>query len=222
MMKLMKYLLTIICILGQYLYIRCSFKKKYSLGLICKTIASISFLIIGLIGYLAYNLKFNQYIVLGFIFDLIGDVLLAIRNIVLHDEMFFTGTISFMVGHIFYVLALASVINKGFNLCFLIGIVIGIIIYLYFYIKISIPKAFKIIGVIYTSLLSIIFVLSLCHYINNPIRCNLMFMIGSILFSLSDYTLIYNCFGKKKWWMHPLYSFLYYIAQLIIGFSMFV
>lgn len=218
----MKTFLTILCILGQSLYIRFANKKKYLLGLVCKSVASICFLLIGIIGYKTYDIIFNHYVVLGFIFDLIGDVLLALRNIVLHDEMFFTGTISFMIGHIFYVLALTSVINNKLILCLFIGILLGIAIYLQFYFVCKIPKAFKIVGIFYTSLLSIIFVLSLCHYINNPIRCNLMFMIGSILFSLSDYTLIYNCFGKKKWWMHPLYSFLYYIAQLIIGFSMFV
>lgn len=217
----MKIVLGLLCILGQYLYVRSTFKKNYSFGLICKSVASVCFLLLGVIGYKTYSINFNLYLLIGFIFDMIGDVLLGLRRLLLHDVMFFVGTIAFMVGHIFYVLALNSVINKGFMLCLLIGIAIGVALYIHFVSNCKIPNAFKKIGVIYTSLLSIILVLSIRHYIENPIGCNLLFMIGSIFFSISDYVLIYNSFGKKKWWMHPLYSSMYYIGQLIIAYSMF-
>ena len=107
----MKYILIPICLVGQASYIYFNTKKKNLIALLSKTLASLCFLCF---AYFNSAFSFNL-IVIGMIFDMIGDVLLGLRNLFKENAMFYAGAASFMIGHIFYIFALLLV-QQGLHL----------------------------------------------------------------------------------------------------------
>ena len=214
----MGYLLIIGCILGQLGYIFFSEKKKFVVALLCKTFASLCFCIIGFINYSANNNFANKLIIYGLIFDSIGDVFLGLRNLFAKDLMFVSGSLSFMAGHIFYILFFVRSISNYF-LYMIIGSIIGLIIYIIIIKICELKSVYKVIGIIYCLMIYIICLLGVGLYLESNIFRNLLIMIGVLLFTCSDTILIVYNFYQKKHWMHPVYSGLYYIAQIVIALS---
>lgn len=214
----MIYVLIIGCFLGQIGYILFSERKKYTVALISKTFASICFCIIGFINYSINTNYSNKLIIYGLIFDSIGDVFLGLRNLFAKDLMFVSGSISFMVGHIFYILYFINSFSDYF-LYVVIGSIIGLIVYTIINIICKLKPVYKIIGIVYCLMIYIICLLGVGLYLENGLYRNLLAMIGVLLFACSDTILIVYNFYQKKHWMHPVYSGLYYLAQIIIALS---
>ena len=85
-------------------------KGKSFDGMLCKFISSFGFMSIAFIGF-CYHMKHPFYfclIAFGLLFGLGGDVLLGIKEIApkYKNKLIALGTLSFMIGHIFYISAL--------------------------------------------------------------------------------------------------------------------
>jgi len=215
------YVLAIFSIIGQALYIKYSEEKKYVLACVCKTTAAILFISIGYLAYQNNPSEFNKLILIGFIFDGIGDFFLALRNLFLHTAMFATGTMSFMVGHVFFIYALGFIVNN-IKLIIAIGIVLGVIMYLLYCKVCKFPTIFKIIGPIYCMMIVIIATSATKNFVTILSLKNFLMMIGLLLFNGSDLILIIYNFSKREKWMHPLYSLMYFLGQCILGLSLFL
>lgn len=181
--------------------------------MVFKTLASLCFLMIGI-----FNLDDNSLFVIGLTFDLLGDVLLGLRFLFAKNKMFLLGTIAFLFGHIFYLLGVLKVFNDV--TFYIIGIIVGLAAYLFFISICSFPKAMKCVGVLYVPMVFTIAFTGLGQYIDNPCDATLAYMIGTLLFCSSDCILIVYNFGKKKNWMHIVYSFIYYLGQVLIALSL--
>ncbi|MDO4940420.1 MAG: lysoplasmalogenase [Erysipelotrichaceae bacterium] len=195
--------------------------KKQKIALIFKTVASLCFIVLGVKAYLINNSKILLLFVIGMLFDGLGDVLLGIRNIAFKEKMFLFGTYSFMIGHIFY---LAALIYKDWSNIALILLIAAILTCIYFYFTYHHCKLKKIqyfILPIYALMIYGIMVFGIYNYLNVSSTNNLAFMIGAIMFACSDTVLSFYNFGNRKGWMHPVYSFLYYVGQLLIALSLF-
>ena len=212
--------LFIICIALQTSYVIFANKKKFVIALICKTLASVCFVGLGYYGYSISNDISNKWFIYGLLFDAIGDVLLGVRNIVLHDQMFLIGTLSFMVGHVFYIVALIPRIASILTITMACAIVIGIGLYCFFMKVCKFSKALTIVGFFYTILMVSIGIMGIAAYLHMNTTKNLTYMFGAILFMMSDTILVLHNFSKRKNWMHPVYSTLYYVGQMLIALSM--
>lgn len=209
-----------LCIFFDLIYIKCYEKNKYFIGLFAKVIAAFCFITIGYMAYLDKNSLFYHYILLGLIFGGIGDLFLALKNLIAKNVMFIIGTISFLVGHILYLRALFLLDNYYLVDCLIGGVLFGTITFSFLDKICRLNKYFKVIGIVYMMMISIMVAMSIGAYLSNPNISNVIFMIGAILFVSSDIILsIYN-FSKKEKWMHPVYSLLYFIAQILISFSL--
>lgn len=217
-------LLIITCLLFDLGYIYCK-KRQYNLcGFLCKSLAALSFIIIGLLACKDNQSSYCVAIVIGLVLDGLGDVFLAIRNFKKNIKWMILGGIMFMFGHLFYIGALISQNTKELytleSIFISMGIILGNIFMKLIKDKLNLSKGYFLLGIIYCSLIFMVMTLSICTYIDFQSLYKLIFLIGSILFVGSDVILILYNFGLKKEWMHPTYSLLYFIAQLLISYSL--
>lgn len=199
-------------------------KEKYVPAVILKGLASCVFITLGLFGFLSAKDSFSRLIFIGLIFGGIGDVCLNLR-LVFKDgkKIFLLGIAAFLVGHILYLAALIpETAPKTLVICLAGGVVAAAVLLAWIFKNITAQKVFKIFGVFYVGAVVLMTAVSVGRVVENFAVSSLIYMIGAVLFTLSDVILIFNMFSEKKAaWMRPANLTLYYIGQLLISFSLF-
>lgn len=214
------YLLMALCLIFDIGYIVCKAKKKNIIGLISKTLAALCFIIIGYFAYKSNNTLFTQLILIGLVLDGLGDLFLALRNIFAKNIMFFIGTLLFLTGHIAFIRALTLLDNLYLVESIVGAVLLGSFIFYLIDKVCRFNKGFKIVGISYVIIILMMVCLSVGVYLTNAYTNHLVFMIGAILFVSSDIILSLYNFSRKDKWMHPTYSLFYFIAQILISFSL--
>lgn len=214
------YLLMALCLIFDIGYIVCKAKKKNIIGLISKTLAALCFIIIGYFAYKSNNTLFSKFILIGLVLDGIGDLFLALRNLFAKNVMFFIGTLSFLAGHIVFIQALILLNNIYFVECIIGAVLLGSLIFYLIDKACRLNKIFKVMGISYVIIIVMMVCLTVGIYLTNAYTNHLVFMIGAILFVSSDIILSLYNFSRKDKWMHPTYSLLYFVAQILISFSL--
>ncbi|MDO4501319.1 MAG: lysoplasmalogenase [Erysipelotrichaceae bacterium] len=217
-------LIAVTGIILQAAFIMVEHKEKYVLADILKGLASLMFVIIGLIGYKQFTTdSFGLKIVIGLLFGLIGDILLNLRFVFekIGQKIFLVGILAFLIGHILYLLALIP-IAVNLLLCVAIGALLAGLLLAYIFKTMEVKKAFKIFGVFYLGAVIIMTVIAIGIALSTGIRHDVIYAIGAILFTASDIVLIFNTFsGTTKFSLRITNLSLYYIGQLLIAFSLF-
>lgn len=216
------YLLIALCLFFDILYIVFNAKKKNIIGVIVKVLAALCFIAIGNFGYLDSKTIFSYYVLLGLLFDGIGDLFLGLRNIFGKNVNFLVGSLCFIAGHVMYIRALFLLENQYLIACIIVGVFLAAGLFYLFAKACRINKIFTVVGIAYTSIIMIMVTMSVGVYLSNQIDSNLIFMIGACLFLSSDSILILYNFSKKEKWMHPIYSVLYFVAQILISYSLLI
>lgn len=217
-----------LAILVYYIIIKC---QRYDLKeLFVKTILSFLFIVLALVA--TYNSNkfslFNLFVILGLVCGLIGDILLDLKNIDLDRTVGYTygGFVAFGVGHIMFITGLIITYFRGNALYIIFPIILDIIIS---GITLLMEKPLKL---KYGSMKPTVFMYALCLFGTFSISLSLaiqngfaitslnMFVIGSVLFAISDLVLSGTYFGEGK--ERPIDFILnyvtYYGAQYVIAF----
>lgn len=217
-----------LAILVYYIIIKC---QRYDLKeLFVKTILSFLFIVLALVA--TYNSNkfslFNLFVILGLVCGLIGDILLDLKNIDLDRTFGYTygGFVAFGVGHIMFITGLIITYFRGNALYIIFPIILDIIIS---GITLLMEKPLKL---KYGSMKPTVFMYALCLFGTFSISLSLaiqngfaitslnMFVIGSVLFAISDLVLSGTYFGEGK--ERPIDFILnyvtYYGAQYVIAF----
>lgn len=219
----------IIAVVGMALqgtFIYCEYKDKQISADVFKGLASLCFVMIGLLAYLpqAGSYSLGLKILLGLVFGLIGDVVMNLRFILKGDagqKAFLGGILAFLIGHILYLLALIPY-TTHLIWCIVIGCVISAGLLTYIFTTMEVKIAFKIFGIFYLTAVIVMTVIAIDLAIVNPNCHNLMYAIGAVLFTASDIILIFNTFGgESKFFRRITNLSLYYIGQLLIAGSLF-
>ena len=216
----MKLLLISLCIIFDIVYIICNTKQKNIIGLFSKTFAALCFICLGYLGYKVNSTAFNYFILIGLILDGFGDLFLAIRNIFAKNVSFLIGTLCFLAGHILYIKGLYILNNNYLLINIVLGLIIGSIIFRFYCKVCKLNKVLHYVGYVYISTIIIMVLMSIGVFLTTFETNSLIFMIGSLFFVSSDLILVLYNFSKRKKWMHPTYSLLYFIGQILISFSL--
>lgn len=184
---------------------------------------------------------------LGLVFGMVGDILLDfkiyfktlnMRFLCLendYDILMITGMSAFGIGHVFYISA-GVVLNPALWLNLIYSMVIGgVLIALVMVTSIKVMKMdfrkFFIPCIIYGFLLATFVVYSIFRIVNYYSLANLLLLIGSILFIISDLVLSITYFSKeeeynKQGFLNPESRFMivlnhvtYYAAQFLIALA---
>lgn len=216
----------VLCIAGiilQALFIMVEHKKKYTGAVLLKGCASACFVALGfLTSAVSQNRDFANYIILGLILGMAGDILLNLRFLFEKKGMlvFLVGILVFLSGHVMYLVALIPLCSKV-----LLGIIFGVIftalILWGIFSQITAKPAFKIFGVFYIGAIVVMTSVAVINCISAFDVNRMIFAAGAVLFLASDIVLILNTFGgKEKFSLRITNLGLYYIGQLCIALSL--
>ena len=212
------------------LYIFVELKRNALTALVAKALASLSFVILGVFAF-TENLSnihpIVPWVLIGLTCGLIGDLVLALRPLRPKEEdkkIIVFGILFFSLGHLSYLLGLSEI--PGLNvslLAFVIGLGIALgVVYMSYLLKFKMDHA-RIPSYVYAILIFSMIAQTIMFYLEVPdVTFYLLFMIGAILFGLSDLILapIYYQ-NQQKPIMIILNLVTYYGAQILIAFSLF-
>lgn len=221
----MKTLFIILCLSIMSIFIYFEKKEKFVLAVILKGLASVMFVLLGL--WCSKNVpdsSFVRYVKIGLILGLIADILLNLRFVFKTKGkiVFLVGILVFLSGHILYLCALIPTVNS-IIIPLIVGIILTTIIIIWIFKQIEAQVAFKIFGIFYIGAIVIMNAFAVANLIQNPSNTRyIIFVIGALLFLVSDIVLILNTFGKTtKFSLRITNLSLYYLGQIMIALSMF-
>ncbi|SFC38690.1 lysoplasmalogenase [Pseudoalteromonas denitrificans] len=188
----------------------------YNKTFACYILKPLTTLTIMSFAFYLSNFQLNHYallIVLGLGFSLLGDIFLMLKS-----DKFMQGLVSFLIAHIFYIMAFLDSAEINLNLYALIPVaLIGII-----YLKILLPKtaSLKIPVLVYALILQAMVITADMFYQTTQTTNALMVLIGAIWFMLSDSILAFARFVKTFKGAQMAVLSTYYIAQTFIVLSL--
>lgn len=206
------HLLPILAIVSAVLHIRADFKHLVKQSYLFKPLTLMLIILFGLLQTPEVSSLYKAMIISGLAFSMIGDIMLMLPS-----DKFLQGLASFLVAHVFYLVAFIS--DSGFPVSFLYllpGLVIGA-----FILRILLPRVGnKTVPVLIYSLILVLLLWQSAGRVElNFNHSSLVALIGSIIFISSDITLVFNRFVKQHR-MGQLYILSsYYIAQILIAYS---
>lgn len=191
-----------------------------------KTIASALFVICGLVNFIvAYKQEknsklFGWFMLTGLVFACVGDILL------IESSLFIYGAISFAIGHVFFFVAYSNLHKINWK-----DVLISLGIFAVALVVILAIPVFEFGGmlpvvIIYALVISFMLGKAISNFAfckENKIQ-NLIIMLGSILFFLSDLMLLFNVFSNV---VDPYRIFdticliLYYPAEILLATSIY-
>jgi len=226
----MIWIFVILFVLATAYFVFWELHDKPLLALVLKAVASFSFILILLAGVTIYrnNLssEFIGYFVFvfsGLVLGLIGDILLGLRPLLpeaKEDQIILSGTIAFLLGHLFYISAIVQM-SKLYFTAIIFGAVFATIIYLISrWMKIKWRKLL-VPCMTYTFILFLFVgqMIFSVDAINNHLF-SIVMIVGSSLFALSDLVLSQIYFNHNRSKRFVLINLMmYYLAQALIAFA---
>jgi len=150
-------------------------------------------------------------ILIGIIMGMIGDLFL------LNSEKYFIfGLISFLAGHIFYIIAFFKNINNTFYISLSILLFFGAIYLKILFKKMEPKNVTKYFLPIIIYIITIVLLFSTAFNYENSNKTSFYLTIGSTFFILSDATLAWNTFVNDFKNSELIISLTYYSAQFFI------
>ena len=195
-------------------------KKRQSVVL--KGLASLCFVMLGVVLYLAHPTTFGALVVTGLALGALGDVILELR-FVWQDRRAVVasavGTVSFLLGHLAYITALLTRDGSSALLALALCAVLSIASVPALMKRVQVDsRALKTLGALYLVIAVGTFSVALgCLLTAGVTRLTALFACGSLIFASSDFMLAYYGFVKKVRPLRAIYLLAYYAAQLRIA-----
>lgn len=185
-----------------------------------KSITSALFMLIGLINlsltiFEKTDIKFPIIMAIGLLFAMLGDILLEIQFIV--------GAGLFALGHIFFFVSYMFLERFSWK-----DLIYGAVIFVPSMLFIVLAPIFsfggvlmEVVCVLYALIISLMAGKSIANFVRNHSILNLIIMIGSIMFFLSDLMLLLGNFASLPV-VGIICLVLYYPAEFLLAFSIFI
>ncbi len=225
-MELFVYLLTGLALVGiavDILFIRAELTGKLGLATVLKGLASAFFVAFGAVCYAGNATPFGKLILIGLILGMVGDILLNLRNQFQGSasmKVFALGVAAFLGGHIVYISALVT----RCSLASLGAAAVMTAVASYLAIpplmkRITAPsQGLKLFGYVYLVVVIAMLSCSVGVLITGGVTvAGLVFLLGALLFVVSDFIMIYYTFGNKIPALRVTNLLSYYVGQLLIG-----
>lgn len=180
-----------------------------------KTVLSLLF-IVAAVSQIHLMQPYTLFIVIGLLFCLGGDVFLALPQ----DRMFLLGLVSFLLGHVCYVIGFIWIADP--SILTLTGVIITVLlgILIYTWLKPHLGTMKKPV-IAYILVISFMFIgaWSVLGMPQQSIMARLLIFVGAACFYVSDIFVARDRFLKTGFINRLLGLPLYYLAQFLIAFS---
>lgn len=211
------------CLVIAALFIRQEHEKKYRAAVVLKGLASLCFVVFGVLGgAAAQDAGLARLTVAGLILGCVADVLLNLRFVLekIGQKIFLVGILIFLSGHVLYLAAILPRCPRPLVFVFA-GAVLTAGVMMWIFKKITAKKTFKIFGVFYIGAIVILNCVAFGNLISAPGAWTGIFFAGALLFFVSDVVLILNTFGpQSRFSLRVTNLSLYYVGQLLIALSL--
>ena len=198
-------------------------REKYVTAVILKGLASLTFVLFGLLGSrMCGNAQVAKLVIIGLILGCVADILLNLRFVFKEKGqlVFLIGILVFLSGHVLYLAALIPQ-SKSLAVSLVIGVVLTALVLMWIFRKITAKKAFRIFGIFYIGAIMIMTCVAIGNLITSPSAHAAVFSAGAVLFLISDVVLILNTFGSESRFSLRITNLsLYYVGQLLIALSL--
>ncbi len=210
----------LLCLILAALFLSQESKEKYIPAVVLKGLASLCFVVLGLLCAPASHPA--RLVITGLVLGCTADVLLNLRWVVKEKGqlVFLVGILVFLSGHLLY---LAGILPLSANriFCFVTGAILTAALMLWIFQRITAKKAFKIFGVFYIGAIVLLNCVAIGNLASAPSAFTGLFAAGALLFLVSDVVLILNTFGAEtKQSLRVANISLYYMGQLLIALSL--
>ena len=211
------------CGLFVALFLKAFYDGKFNHALLFKGIASLCFIILGIVGLLTSEPSTTSTLIfIGLCFGIVGDEVIALcQNLPKYDMQFFIGGGSFfIVGHILYIIALFSngeLSAVALIVSFVVLVTLSMIYERYrkFY-----KGSMKYSLMLYICVVIFMAATAIGVFFGQGTVGAMLFAIGGILFAVSDNILFAYKLGENpKFKQNIALHVAYYIAQLAIACS---
>ena len=216
----MRFVLIPVCAVLAAFFLRQESRKKFVSAVILKGLASLSFVILGMLC--SSGTHTAKLIVIGLILGCIADVMLNLRWVFQKkgQMIFLAGILVFLSGHILYLAAVLP-LCPNWIVCCAAGVVLTALLMIWIFKRITAKKAFKIFGVFYIGAIVLLNCVAFGNLFAAPSAFTGLFAAGAVFFLVSDIVLILNTFGAQtKQSLRITNISLYYIGQLLIACSL--
>ena len=213
-------LLILLCLALAAVFLWQEKEKKYVPAAALKGLASLCFVILGLVC--SPGTHTAKLIVAGLVLGCVADVMLNLRFVFEKKGklIFLVGILVFLSGHILYLAAVLP-LSRSPIACFAVGAVLTALLMVWIFKRITAQKAFKIFGVFYLGAIMLLNCVALGNLIAAPSVFTGLFAAGAVFFLVSDIVLILNTFGSEtKQSLRVTNIALYYVGQILIALSL--
>jgi uncharacterized membrane protein YhhN len=177
------------------------------------TFKPLTTILILLMAFSAPNSRYKFWVVIGFVFALMGDIFLMLPS-----DQFIAGLICFLITHICYISAFLSDSKFGHPLRPYISL--AIVVFLIFTsLSHNIESAMRIPVAIYTAALCFMTSQAIARNSQHHSKSSLLAAIGAVLFLISDTLLAYDRFVFVFRFSDAMILSTYYAAQYLIALS---
>ena len=206
------HIIPILAIISAILHIRADLKQLTHQTYLFKPLTFILIILFSIFQVPEVSIFYKMMIIYGLAFSMLGDIMLMLPT-----DKFMHGLASFLIAHIFYIIAFVSDSIFPANILYLIpGLIIGAII-----LRILLPRVEgKTIPIVIYSLVLILLLWQATSRLGlSYSHSSIVALVGSIFFISSDVTLVFNRFVRKLKDGQLFILSTYYIAQLLIAYS---
>ncbi|SFD08556.1 lysoplasmalogenase family protein [Butyrivibrio sp. YAB3001] len=214
------FLLAILCELFMVIYVSMEIKEKYLPAVIYKGIASLFFVVIGLVG--SSGGRTDNLVILGLVLGFIADILLNLQYLLDKNGklVFAIGAIVFLAGHIAYFAAIYPLVSNH-ALFLLLGLAVAVVLEIILFKLTTVDKVMLIFGIIYVTFVTLLTSISFGALVERMTNFSILFFSGIFLFLASDVVLIVNYFGQRvRNSLRFLNGVLYYTGQILVAISL--
>ena len=188
-------------------------------GLFAKSIASIMFVVAGIVNYIyctksRVDLKFPKWMLVALTCAMLADIILVLN--------FYLGVVVFALGHVFYFISYCMLqkINRKDFVCGT-GIFVFSFLVIQFVPILDFGSSFmKNICCVYALIISFMVGKSVSNLLKDKNETNIVIVVGSILFFISDFMLMLDKFASISGTSYLCLG-TYYLGQFILAFSLF-
>lgn len=206
------HLIPILALITAALHIRADSNQLTRRTYLFKPLTLILIILFGLFQVSEVSFFYKMMIIYGLAFSMLGDIMLMLPT-----DKFLHGLASFLLAHIFYIIAFVSDSAFPVNYLYLIpGLILVVIV-----LRVVLPRvAGKTVPVVIYSIVLLLLLWQSTGRLELSFNhSSLVALIGSILFISSDLILVINRFVKKLKNGQLFILSTYYMAQLFIAYS---
>ena len=213
-------ILILLCLVLAAVFLRQESREKYTAAVVLKGLASLCFVVLGVLC--SPGAQLARLVVIGLVLGCIADVLLNLRWVFPKKGqlIFLVGILVFLSGHILYLAAILP-LSAQWPVCFAVGVILTALLMIWIFKRITAKKAFKIFGVFYIGAIMLLNCTAVGNLLAAPSAFTALFAAGALLFLVSDIVLILNTFGaESRQSLRVTNIALYYCGQLLIALSL--